>query len=320
MFQVYDDLMFKPAWPLLFSIASKLSPEDNISIGPGVVNPYHTHPSLIATNLACLNEESRGRSFLMIGKGAFHDLFNVEPSRPLRTIREAIEIIFGILSGRETSYTGSIFSAKSEARLRWNTPENLGCPPIWIGTWGPKTSELAGRLKLVSGVMVSSITDAKYIQFLKDKIEKGARSVGRDPREIEIGCVPGTIVSKDRDKARALAREASAVYLPYLDPMPQYLGITNEEIQDVKSVFAKGGDAKSASRFVSDKAVDSFKLWGTPDDLVEKISKLVDGGIDRINFGFGRGPEDLEGIRLLGEKVLPHFRQLRDLNTKPFRK
>jgi hypothetical protein len=42
--------------------------------------------------------------------------------------------------------------------------------------------------------------------------------------------------------------------------------------------------------------------------IIEKVSKLVeDGGIDRINFGFGRGPEDIEQIELLSTKVLPYF-------------
>jgi 5,10-methylenetetrahydromethanopterin reductase len=309
MFQVYDDLMFKPAWPVLFSVAPYLSPKDRISLGPGVVNPYHSHPSLIAANFACLAEETQGRSFLMIGKGAFHDLFEVETQRPLRAISESVKIIHGILSGDMKDFRGSVFSARREAGLRWSSSYQGGCPPIWIGTWGPKTCEPAGRMREISGVMVSSITDVRYIRFLRQRVEAGARSSGRDPDEVELGCVPGTIVSEDREKALRLAREASAVYLPYLDPMPDYLGIPKEEVRSVRAACS-GGDLESAARLVSDKAVDSFKLWGTPDDIIDKISKLYDGGrgVDRINFGFGRGPEDIGGIELLGRKVLPYFR------------
>ena len=68
MVQVYDDLLFKPAWPILFAMAQELR-GSGITIGPGVVNPYHIHPALIATHLACLNEEMNGDSFIMIGKG-----------------------------------------------------------------------------------------------------------------------------------------------------------------------------------------------------------------------------------------------------------
>ena len=163
-------------------------------------------------------------------------------------------------------------------------------------------------MKSVSGVMVSSITDVRYIQFLRTRIEAGAESVGRNAGEVELGCVPGTIVSKDEGKALTLAREASAIYLPYLDPMTKFMGISEDEIVSVREALSSH-DLKLAASLVSDKSVNSFKLWGTPNQMIEKISKLLDSGkgVDRINFGFGRGPEDLEGIELLGRKVLPYF-------------
>ena len=307
MFQVYDDLLFKPAWPVLHAVAPYLS-DQNISLGPGVVNPYHSHPSLIATNLACLHEETRGRAFLMIGKGAFHDLFGVKPVRPLVAIRESIEIISDILDGRGKDHNGIVFGARSGATLRWKLSTTTP-PPIWIGTWGPKMCELAGRMTQVSGVMISSITDVSYVRYLKEKVAIGAKSISRDPGEIEIGCVPGTIILEDESRALDLAREASAVYLPYLDPMPEFVGIPREEIAAVSEAVAKG-NMKLAASLVGDRAVDSFKLWGNPDTIIEKTSRLIDDGrgVDRMNFGFGRGIEDIQGIELLGSKVLPYFR------------
>jgi len=67
MVQVYDDLLFKPSWPILFAMAQALR-GSGIAIGPGVANPYHIHPALIATHLASLNEEMNGDSFIIIGK------------------------------------------------------------------------------------------------------------------------------------------------------------------------------------------------------------------------------------------------------------
>jgi 5,10-methylenetetrahydromethanopterin reductase len=304
MIQVYDDLMFKPVWPVLLAIAPYSS---NILIGPGVVNPFHSHPAVVATNLACLQEETNDGAFLMIGRGAFHDLFNIKPERPIQAVKEAVEIIYNIVSQNTNDYHGVVFSAKSEARLRWKSTSKI--PPIWIGTWGPKMCEIAGGMKEISGVMVSSITDARYIELLKEKIANGARSAGREM--IGIGCVIGTIVSDDRDKANALAREACAVYLPYLEPMTEFVGVKRSEIESVKEALSES-DLKLAASSVSDKSVDAFKLWGTPDDIIEKVERLIDkgDGVDRINFGFGRGAEDIEGIELLGSKVLPYFSSL----------
>lgn len=313
MIQVYDDLLFKPAWPILFSLTSLIRESGmDVSIGPGVVNPYHCHPALIAANLACLQEETEGRAFVMVGRGAFHDLFRIEQKRPLFAVKEAIEIIYNLLSGRDPAYDGSVFKVKSGARLRWVRSQS-SCetvPKIWIGTWGEKMCELAGAMKQVSGVMISSITNPKYIELLKSRIAKGALNAGRNPSEIEVGVVPGTIVSNDSEKAFCLAREASAVYLPYLHPMTEFVGIKPAEIDQLREAILRNPlDMKEAASLVPPKAVDAFKLWGTPDEIIEKTSALVDSGVvDRINFGFGRGPEDLDGIELLGSKVLPYFR------------
>jgi 5,10-methylenetetrahydromethanopterin reductase len=308
MVQVYDDLLFKPAWPILFAMVPELR-NSGIKAGPGVVNPYHMHPSLIATHLASLNEEMAGHAFLMIGRGAFHEIFGIETPKPITTTREAIEIIDHLLSGTHEEYPGKIFRASTEAGLRWRYSATHS-PEYWIGSWGPKMAGLAGRMKLVSGLMVSSITDGGYLSHIRDIVKKAANSVFRNPDEIEIGCVPGTIVSTNRDNARELARRASAVYLPYLSPMTEYVGIEKGEIESVSEALSRN-DFAAASSYISDRAVDSFKLWGTPDDMIDKILRMLNSGkgADRINFGFGRGEDDIQSIELLGEKVIPYLRE-----------
>jgi 5,10-methylenetetrahydromethanopterin reductase len=307
MLQVYDDLLFKPAWPVLFAMAPEVQ-NSGIKLGAGVVNPYHMHPALIATHLACLNEETNGDSFIMLGKGAFHDLFQIDPPRPIAATKDAIHIIHNLVSGNPVSYNGKMFQAGSEATLRWKYKARAP-PQIWIGTWGQKMCEMAGRMKEVSGVMISSITDERYIGFLRKCMEKGASSVGRSSEEIEVGCVPGTIISDDGNEALELARKASAVYLPYLRPMTEFVGVSEQEISAVREALSKR-DIALAGSLVSTKSVNAFKLWGTPEDIIRKSTRMIDGGrgVDRINFGFGRAEEDLDGIHLLGKKVLPYLR------------
>ena len=307
MVQVYDDLLFKPAFPVLFAMAPQLR-GSGIKAGPGVVNPYHMHPALIATYMGCLNEEMNGDSFIMIGRGAFHDLFGIEAARPITATKEAIELVHGMLSGTLAKYDGKIFKAKSEARFRWEY--TVAKPPdIWIGSFGPRMAKLAGKMKEVSGIMVSSITNGSYLAHIRELVRTGASSVSRNPEEIEIGCVPGTIISRNRDMAFELSKKASAVYLPYLEPMTEYVGVTKEEIDVVREALSRN-DLETAASRVPDKAVDAFKLWGTPEDIIEKTLRILDSGrgADRINFGFGRGEQDMESMELLGKEVLPYLR------------
>ncbi len=166
--------------------------------------------------------------------------------------------------------------------------------------------QLAGRMKEVTGVMVSSIIDPRYIISLREHLAIGAGKVRRDVNSLELGLVSGTVVSRDRDLAFKLARESLAPYLPYLSPMTEFVGIDKSEVERVREALAKR-DLRLATSLVSEKSVDAFKPWGTPDDIIEKVSRLSGTGLTRINFGFGRGPEDLEGIELLGKRVLPYF-------------
>ena len=315
MFQVYDDLLYRPAWSVLDRLAPYVrDSKANLTIGPGVTNPFHYHPAIIAALIADLNQATGGKAVLMIGRGAFHDLVGITPENPIRSLREAVMIIHNLIHDRHEPVNGKRFTIRAEAGFRWTPPDGWdpeadppGGIPIWIGTWGPKMCELAGSMKEVSGVMVSSIIDPSYIVSLRGHLEEGAKRGSRNADSIELGLVSGTVVSKDREAAFNLAREAVAPYMPYLSPMTEFVGIDRSEIEGIREALAKG-DSKLAASLVSTKSVDAFKPWGTPDDIIEKVSKLSGTGLTRLNFGFGRGKSDLEGIELLGKKVLPYFR------------
>ena len=106
---IYDDLLFKPAWPILSVIAANT---ERIMIGPAVLNPYLTHPAVIAANITMIDEISRGRAFLGIGRGAFLEFLDIEVQRPLTAVKESIEIIQNLTSRIQTPYKGKIFSLK----------------------------------------------------------------------------------------------------------------------------------------------------------------------------------------------------------------
>jgi len=315
MFQVYDDLLFKPAWTVLDRIAPHVrNSKTKLTIGPGVTNPFHYHPAIIAAYISYLNQETKGKAFLMIGRGAFHDVVGLSIKRPMRALREAIIVIDSLIQGKSASFNGEQFSLTSEAKFRWTPPKGWDSSrnskakriPIWIGTWGPKTCQIAGGMRQVTGVMVSSVLDPRYIALLRKNLELGATRSSRDAKSLELGLVSGTVVSRNRDLAFKLARESLAPYLPYLIPMTEFVGIDKAEVEGVREALANR-DLKLATSLVSEKSVNAFKPWGTPDDIIEQVSRLMKSGLTRFNFGFGRGPEDLEGIKLLGTKVLPYF-------------
>jgi|TARA_B100001964_G_scaffold230444_1_gene283942 5,10-methylenetetrahydromethanopterin reductase len=299
-FSIYDDLMFKPAWPILSLAATHTQ---RVRIGPAISNPYLMHPATIAGNLALLDELSDGRAFLGIGRGAFLDFLRMDQPRPITAVREAIEVIKRLLRGDRTPYHGQIFHATESAFLRWSPPR--ADVPIMVGTWGPKMCEMSGEL--ADEVKVSPVWNVGYLSFLWKHLEKGARRAGRDPKDVVFVVGVLTSISDDREEAKAYARRALAIYLPYLSPMTEIVGVEGEEMQRVRTASVRG-DYGAAALALSDTSLDNFTLYGTPKDIIAKIERMAgEAPVSRIEFGTPHGPDEAKAVRMLGEHVLPHF-------------
>ncbi len=297
---IYDDLMYKPVWPIVTLIGKHT---ERVDVGPAIVNPTLVHPAYHAGNLAELDEISDRRAFLGIGRGAFMEFLNVDESdQPIRAVREAILVIKRLMKGDRSPFEGEVFQATSEAFFRWEPPrEEI---PIIIGTWGPKMCRVAGEL--TDGVKSDGLWNPNYVPILKENIEKGARENDRSPEEVEIIAGPLCSIAEDRERAYGTARRILAVYLPYLHPMTEKAGIPEAEVQNVREAAAEGNFEKGAS-YVSDRSVRNFSVTGTPEDVIPQIEAMSEAGVDHVSFGHPLGPDLERALRLLGEEVLPRF-------------
>lgn len=297
---IYDDLMFKPVWPILTAVALKTR---RVRLGPGIVNPYLMHPAILAGNIALLDECSNARAYLGIGKGAFLEFLQVDQPRPITTVREAIEIIRRLLRGDRTPYHGRVFQATESAFFRWTPPR--ATVPVMVGTWGQKMARMAGEV--ADEVKASAMWNADYAQMLAGHIRGGAQQAGRDPNAVTLVIGPLTSIAEDRAAARERARLSLAIYLPYLHPMTEFVGVEPDLIRRVGEASARG-DYPGAARLISDDILGRITLCGTAHEVIDEIERMATTvQVGRIEFGTPHGPNEAEAIRLLGEKVLPHF-------------
>ncbi len=298
---IFDDLMFIPTWPVLFVVAQHTQ---RIRIGPSVCNPYLVHPAILAGNAALLDEMSNGRAYLGIGRGAFLDLVHVETPRPVTTVRESVELVRHLWRGERAPFKGKVFQTTDGAHLEWQPPRAQ--IPIMIGTWGMQMCRMSGAI--ADEVKAGSMWSARYGQLMWEQIAAGAGAAGRDPAQVGLVFGPLTSIAQDRDEAKALARRTVAFYLPYLSPMRQALGITDDEVARVRAATASG-DYDRAAALVSEQCLDNFALYGTPGDIIAGIERMVaETAVTRIEFGMPHGPHgSAEAIHLLGKHVLPHF-------------
>ncbi len=298
---IFDDLLFKPAWPILFHVAAQTT---RVRLGPSVANPYLIHPAVLAENAALLDELSDGRAYLGIGRGAFLDTLGVGTPRPIATVREAIGLVRHLLRRETAPYAGQIFQATAGTRLTWQPPR----PdiPIMVGTWGRAMGRMAGGV--ADEVKAGSCWSAAYGRMLGAEIASGARAAGRDLGAVRLVLGPLTAISEDRVLARDYARRTLVFYLPYLSPMPEFVGMEPELLARIGQEAARG-DVERAAALISDEHLAEFALYGTPQDCIAGIERMVaETGVGRVEFGAPHGPDGpAAAIRLLGERVVPHF-------------
>lgn len=299
---VYDDLMFKPAWPILTLIGEHT---ERIAVGPGIITPQVVHPAYHAGNLAELDELTGGRAVCGIARGAFFEFLGIEKqSKPITMVREAVAVIRRLLAGDRTPFHGEVFTATEELFFRFRPVRSE--IPIFIGTWGPKMCQLAGEI--AAGTKSDGLWNPDYVPIIRENIVLGARRAGRDPDEVEIIAGPLCSVAADRERARAAARRVLAIYLPYLHPMTEVAGIPEEEIRKVREAAAAGDFERGAS-YVSDLSIAKCSVTGTPEEVIPQIEAMAAAGVTHVAFGHPLGPDFDEALDLLGQEVLPHFRR-----------
>lgn len=298
---IADDLIMRPAWPILTLIGHHT---ERITLGPAIVTPKIAHPVYHATNLAALDELTGGRAVCGVGRGGLNTLVGIEkPYKTTQMLREAVTVMRKVIARDATPFTGEFFSTTGELLLHQQPVRSE--IPLFIGTWGPKISQLGGEIAI--GIKADCVADPEYLKILRDNVHIGAERADRDPSESEIIIGPLCSISRDRTAAVSMMKQLLAIFLPFTSPMKEAHGIDDDCIRRANAAYLEGDHSKAES-FVPDEAVRAFSLTGTPDDVIPQIEALVDAGATHIAFGPPLGPDFKESIRLLGEKVLPCFR------------
>lgn len=69
------------------------------------------------------------------------------------------------------------------------------------------------------------------------------------------------------------------------------------------------GDRQAAGDLIPDDALDRLAFSGTPEQVAQQAEALYAAGAHRVEFGTPQGLTTEDGIRVLGERVLPRLRR-----------
>lgn len=275
------------------ALAGMAETTEEIHLGPGVANPYETHPVSLASRVATLAERTDGRALFGIGAGDAATLSNlgVERERPLRRVLETVRVARRLWAGERVEHDGT-FRA-SGAGL------NYGVDPIptYVGAQGPHMTRMAA--KHADGVFYNGAHPAD-LAWAAERVEEGLAERPTDRGEFTFLAYASASVAESAERARAVARRPVAfVTTSAPEAVLARHDIDAERAERVGERIAAGA-FEEADDLVTPAMLEAFCVAGTPATVADRIDALRDH-VDGVVFASPLGPDIEAGIGLLAE-------------------
>src|SRR5215203_3272793 len=237
---------------------------EQLTIGWGIISPFTRHPVQVAMD-ARVVQEAAGPGRFILGFGTSKIFLNnarMQTKKTLGPMRDAVEIVRGVLGGQAFAYEGDTWSADVPALSEEaHTPRDV--PPVYVAATAPKMQALAGQIG--DGCLTPSITTPPFVHYTRENVAA----------DVDIGCtVVASIHESDRAAGRDGAREIAGMYLANkvqnirgaADTLLELAEIDPEEIRPVAEAMERGGRL-AAKAEITDSILDRCKpIAGTPDD------------------------------------------------------
>ena len=252
----------------MLSLASR---ENNFSkIGSSIINIYSRSPSLIAMGAATVDTISNKRLVLGLGTSSqplIEDFHGDKLQKPLKRMKEYVEIIRLIFSGKMINYSGEIFSLKNFSLLIQPPRDTI---PIYLAAVNRKMVELTW--KIADGV----------IFYLRPKSEiKPTLARMQNQKKIDTTLQIITCVNDDSEKAMIRAKKTLAFYVSVGKIYREFLasnGFENET-KNIFEEYEKNG-LQNNYEFVSESLVNELCIAGTSDECRIQLKQFRETGID----------------------------------------
>ncbi len=298
---VFGDLLYLPPLVVLLEMARATS---RVRLGAACHNPYTVHPYEIASQTAALDAVSGGRAYVGLARGAWLGDIGVAQPRPVAHLGAAVALVRALLAGDDRGLADEIFPLAPGVRLRHALPRRP--PPVLLGTWGPATAALAGRV--ADEVKIGGTANPAMVPVLRERIGVGTRAAGRAADEVGIVVGAVTVVDADGAAARDRARREVAMYLAVVADLDPTAHVDPAVLARVRALVAAGED-EAAGALVDDRVLDLFAFAGTPAEVADHADRVFRAGAARVEFGAPHGLTPATGLRLLGGQVLPRLRR-----------
>ena len=262
-------------------LASMVHQTHKIRLGSGIINTFTRHPVTAASTFATLSELSGGRVVLGLGLGSFptipligHQIFPVDKTRPLKRVKEYVEVVKMAWGGGKVDYEGEFFKVHN-LTLGFQLKAPI---PMFIASLSPKLQAYAASV--ADGVILSpALNTVKGTERMVQNVERGEARRGGS---VERASYMMTSVDPDPARAMQAVREyyffvyqlAEVVKPEVLEPY----GLTEEKLKPMKDAW-KRGEVQEAKRLVPDEAIEALTVVGETEHAKDRVEEYHKAGV-----------------------------------------
>lgn len=272
----------RDAFTLLTELALKTQ---RIKTGTSIVNVFSRSAAVLAMTAATLDELSGGRMILGLGSSGVNVIehwHGVPFEKPLRRLREYVEIINQILAGKPLNYRGEIFHLERGFTLRGQgfvpVRDHI---PIYIAAITPASLRQNG---VISDGVIPIFWPKERFPKLKATVRAAAEQAGRPADALTIAPFIGLYLTDGAD-AEAVGQQARQPIAFYIGRMGRFYyemlqrNGYDAEVEAVRAAWERR-DAAGAAAAVSGRMLASTAIVGTLESCVEQLDERRALGVD----------------------------------------
>lgn len=258
-------------------LAALSSITERIALGTSVLLFPMRHPIHLANLISTLDHASKGRLILGFGVGGYRPEFDacgIDYSKRGKMINEELEILEALFTRDGVSYEGKHYQFENVSFEP--KPYTPGGPTMVSGGDVGKTLDRVARHArgwMPWGGRIDQMTEGMAA------IKARAAELGRDPEAMLWGVGFYGCCTRDEETIR---RE--------LEKVAPYFAIHHDEDLDWEELAEK-------------------TLIGTPEDIVRRLQKFLDIGVNHFIVKHLPFSGEVESVRLFGREVIPALRK-----------
>ncbi len=268
---VWIPQIFGPDTLTAIAVAGQSVPD--ITFATAVVPTYPRHPQMLAQQALTVNQAIGGRLILGIGpshKPVVEGMWGISFDKPIRHLREYLEILGPLLQDKRVSYGGEALTTRAEISI------DAPAPKVMMAALGPQLLKVTGRL--ADGTILWMTGPKTIAEHTAPTIREAAEAAGRPEPEIAAGFP--VCVTDGTDEANNAARERAAEEFAIYGTLPSYRAMLDREGYDGPAdlaIIGSLGEVEDRIRAMPETGVTTFTAseFGTKDQRAATRELLV---------------------------------------------